>query len=113
LTTAFKILSAEDWAAFREAGVFAGSAVDRADGYIHLSTAAQFAETAGKHYRGQTDMTAVEIDLDALGAAVVWEPSRGGQLFPHVYGVLPLTAAVAHRGFDVGEDGTVVEHGRV
>ncbi len=70
-------------------GVFAGSEVDRRDGYIHLSTAEQAQETAQRHFLGQGDLIVLEIDGAALQPPLVWEPSRGGALFPHLYGTLP------------------------
>ena len=101
----FKIISTGDWSAFRAAGRYAGSAVDLADGYIHMSTAAQVAETARKHYAGRDDLMLLTIDLDALGEALKWEPSRGGALFPHLYADLPLSAVTAALRFSVGADG--------
>jgi len=89
---AFKIMTAAQWAAFTRDGVFAGAPVDLADGYIHLSTAAQLEETLTKHFSDQADLVIVEIDLTALGDTVRWEVSRGDQLFPHVYGELPISA---------------------
>ena len=91
---AYKILTADQWADFQTTGVFKGAPVDLADGYIHMSTAEQLAETASKHFAGQTGLVFATIDLAALGEAVLWEPSRGGQLFPHLYGDLPLSAVV-------------------
>ena len=90
--TAFKILTADQWAAFEANGIFTGAPVDLADGYIHLSTADQLEGTLSKHFAGQTNLTIAEIDLSALGDTVRWEVSRGNQLFPHIYGVLPMTA---------------------
>jgi uncharacterized protein (DUF952 family) len=92
---AYKILTAEQWAAFSAAGEFAGAPVDLADGYIHLSAEDQVAGTLAKHFAGQASLVLATVDLTALGDAVKWEVSRGGALFPHVYGVLPL-AAVRH-----------------
>ena len=89
---AFKILTADQWAAFERDGIFTGAPVDLADGYIHLSTAGQLEETLAKHFAGQTNLVVAEIDLDALGETVRWEVSRGHQLFPHIYGVLPMRA---------------------
>ena len=89
---AFKILTAHQWAAFERDGVFTGALVDLADGYIHLSTSGQLDETLAKHFAGQENLVVAEIDLDALGETVRWETSRGGQLFPHIYGVLPMGA---------------------
>ncbi len=84
----YKILSRAEWTQAQAAGVFEGSAVDHADGFIHFSSAAQAAETARRHFAGQADLVVLEIEADDLGAALVWEPSRGGDLFPHLYGAL-------------------------
>ena len=89
---AYKILTAGQWRGWQAAGVFEGAPIDLEDGYIHLSAAEQVAETHEKHFAGLHDLMLVEVDLDALGDAVRWEPSRGGQLFPHVYGTIPLDA---------------------
>jgi uncharacterized protein (DUF952 family) len=88
--TAFKILTAPQWARFEEDGVFTGAPVDLADGYIHLSTADQLDETLARHFAGQIGLVIAEVDLHALGEVVKWEVSRGGALFPHVYGALPM-----------------------
>ena len=93
-STAYKILTADQWAAFERDGVFTGAPVDLADGYIHMSTADQLDETIAKHFAGQTNLTIAEIDLAALGDTVRWEQSRGGALFPHVYGVLPMSVVL-------------------
>lgn len=93
--TAFKVLTTEQMEAL-EAGSFDGAPVDVADGYIHLSTFDQLTETVDKHFVGQDGLHVAEVDLDALGEAVKWEPSRGGQLFPHLYGPLPLHVVVAY-----------------
>lgn len=108
---AFKIIAAEEWPAIAETGAYGGSVVDLADGFIHLSTESQFAETASKHYAGRDDLMSLTIDLSALGETVVWEPSRGGQLFPHIYGVLPALAVKARRLFRVDADGVLHEEG--
>lgn len=92
---AYKILTAAQWAQWQETGTFTGAPVDLADGYIHLSAAAQVTETADKHFAGQSDLWVARVDLAALGDLVRWEASRGGALFPHVYGVLPLAVAIA------------------
>lgn len=93
----YKIVAREEWRAAETAGVYAGSAVDRADGYIHFSEATQLRETARKHYAGRDDLLLVTIDTDRLDPAPIWEPSRGGALFPHLYGLLPVAAAVEVR----------------
>ena len=83
-----------DWAAAQAAGVYTGSADDARDGFIHFSTREQVAGTLAKHFVGQRDLVLVTIDPERIGAALIWEPSRGGALFPHLYGDLPVTAAV-------------------
>lgn len=84
----FKICAADAWRAAQRDGGYKGSAVDLEDGYIHLSSAAQVEETARKHFSGQTDLVVVAFDSEALGGKLAWEPSRGGALFPHYYGIL-------------------------
>ena len=104
---AFKLVDRAEWEAARAAGAYAGSAVDLADGYIHMSSAAQLAETARRHYRGRTDLVLVAVDLAALGEALKWEASRGGDLFPHLFAPLPLSAAREERGLSVDADGVL------
>lgn len=99
MSVAYKIIDVVEWEAAKDAGAYAGSAVDLADGYIHMSTADQLAETARKHYAGRTGLMLLTVDLAALGEAVVWEPSRGGALFPHIYGDLPVEAVTAAAPF--------------
>lgn len=86
----YKIVPASLWRATEAAGVFTGSPVDVHDGFIHFSTAAQLDETARKHFAGQHDLLLVTLDGSQLDLR--WEPSRGGALFPHLYGPLPLSA---------------------
>jgi uncharacterized protein (DUF952 family) len=95
-TTAYKVLTQAQMDALEADGSFAGAPVDLADGYIHLSTAEQLTGTVDKHFAGQDDLHIVAVDLDALEGAVRWEESRGEQLFPHLYGKLPLDAVVAY-----------------
>lgn len=99
-TLAYKIIDAAEWREALAEGLYTGSEVDRADGYIHLSTGAQLGETARKHYAGRTNLMLLTVDLPALGDAVVWEPSRDGALFPHIYGPLPVAAVRAAVTFD-------------
>lgn len=107
-TTAYKVLTADQMAALERDGSFAGAPVDLADGYIHLSTAAQLTETVDRHFAGQTDLHVAAVDLEALGDAVRWEAARGGQLFPHLYGgSLLLEAVYAYGPLMRGADGTV------
>lgn len=105
MTVAYKLLDRTEWDAARASGQYPGSEVDRIDGYIHMSSAEQLAETARRHYRGRSDLVLVEVDLEALGPALKWEASRGGALFPHLYGPLPVSAAVRERGFSVDAEG--------
>ncbi len=88
--TIYKILPRDMWGAAVSAGVFSGSAVDIADGFIHFSTETQARETAAKHFAGVRDLVLVAVPEAALGGAIKWEPSRGGDLFPHLYGPLPV-----------------------
>lgn len=101
----YKILAREEWAAAEAAGAFAGSAVDLTDGYIHFSTAAQAPETARRHFAGQAGLVVLEIEAGDLGEALVWEPSRGGDLFPHLYGPLPIDRVRAVTDAPLGADG--------
>src|SRR5207302_5095959 len=73
----------EEWRAAQETGIYAGSDQDRADGFIHFSTAAQVMASAAKHRAGQHDLMLLAVDPAALGVALRWEPARGGDLFPH------------------------------
>lgn len=95
--TAYKILTAQQWAQFQADGIFYGAPVDLADGYIHLSGAEQLQGTLDKHFAGQSDLVIAEVDLAALGDLVKWEVSRGDALFPHIYGALPLAAVIGTR----------------
>ena len=105
MTRIYKILTRAEWRDAEAAGAFAGSAVDLADGYIHFSTAAQAPETARRHFAGQGDLVVLEVESDDLGEAVVWEPSRGGDLFPHLYGALSASVVRAVREAPLGPDG--------
>ncbi|MFM8543262.1 MAG: DUF952 domain-containing protein [Chakrabartia sp.] len=95
---AYKIFTAAQWGQFQADGVFAGAPVDLADGYIHLSTIDQLQGTLDKHFAGQTGLVIAEIDLGLLGDTIRWEASRGGALFPHNYGSLPLSAVLSFQG---------------
>jgi len=101
----YKIVGAQEWRAALASGVFAGSAVDLADGYIHFSDAAQAPETAAKWFSRAPDLILVAVETAALGAALKWEPSRGGQSFPHLYAPLPLEAVLWAKPLPLGPDG--------
>ena len=103
--TIYKICNAASWREAQRAGVFNGAPVDLADGYIHFSTAGQVAETAARHFAGMADLVLVAVDAAALGAALRYEPSRGGAMFPHLYGKLPLSAVRWVKPLPLGPDG--------
>ena len=88
---AYKVLTADEWVAL-DADTFQGAPIDKADGFIHLSTASQLTATVDRHFSGQQGLVIAAIDLTALGDSVRWESSRHGQLFPHIYA--PLTRKV-------------------
>ena len=92
--TAYKILTSDQWAQFQADGVFHGAPVDLADGYIHMSAVNQVQGTLDKHFGGQTPLVVAEVDLAVLGDTIKWEASRGGALFPHIYGPLPMAAVM-------------------
>lgn len=92
MTTIYKICERRAWQAAEAERAFGGSADDARDGFIHFSTAAQLAETAAKHFANQTGLILVAVDAERLGPQLKWEPSRGGALFPHLYGPLSLEA---------------------
>ena len=106
MTRVYKILKREEWEAAVRAGRFDGAAIDLADGYIHLSTAVQAEETARRHFAGQAGLVLARFDAAALGAGLKWEPSRGGDLFPHVYGSLDPALAEAVTDIELDADGT-------
>jgi uncharacterized protein (DUF952 family) len=101
----YKILPAPLWREAERAGCFRGSEVDLRDGFIHFSTAEQVEETAHKHFAGQGDLLLVRVDAAKLGDGLKWEPSRGGALFPHLYGELDVTAVAKVELLPLGPDG--------
>ena len=100
----FKIVAADEWREAEAAGVFTGAAADRADGFIHFSTAEQAPETAAKWFAGRDNLILAAVDAEVLGADLRWEPSRGGALFPHLYAALPMSAVVWSRPLKLGAD---------
>lgn len=91
----YHMCRADEWRRAVAEGSYAGSSQDKADGFIHFSTAAQIVESADKHRAGQTGLVLLTVDPTALGSALRWEPSRHGQLFPHLYSPLPVAAVVS------------------
>jgi len=94
-----------EWEAAQAAGTYTGSSQDKADGFIHFSGAGQVAASVAKHRAGQDGLVILEADAAALGQALKWEPSRGGQLFPHLYGTLPVSAVVRVADVPLRPDG--------
>jgi uncharacterized protein (DUF952 family) len=101
----YHMCRAEEWRTAERAGRYEGSSQDAADGFIHFSTAAQIVESAAKHRTGQTGLVLLAVDAAALGPDLRWEPSRGGALFPHLYGALPLAAVRRVSPLVLGRDG--------
>ena len=104
-TTIYKICSAELWQEAEQAGLFRGAPLDARDGFIHFSTAPQVAETAARHFAGATGQVLVAVDVATLGERLKWETSRGGDLFPHLYGALSLEAVLWAVPLPLGPDG--------
>jgi len=102
----YKICPASAWREAERQGVFRGSADDIRDGFIHFSLASQVAETARKHFFGQTGLFLIEIDADTLGDTLRWEPSRNDELFPHLYGELDLGAVIVVLDLRARSDGS-------
>ena len=94
-----KLLRPEEWASFQATGEFAGSPDDLRDGYIHLSTPEQAPATAAKWFADVDGLMDIRFDSAALGADLKWEPSRGGQLFPHYYNVLKMEQVISAQPF--------------
>ncbi len=101
----FHVCPRTAWAAAAATGRYDGSADDRRDGFIHFSTADQLVESVAKHRAGQDGLVLVGVEAEALGPALKWEPSRGGALFPHLYGPLPVEAVAFVRDLPLGPDG--------
>ena len=102
----YKIATSDSYAPAHHAGHYAGMPIDAADGYMHFSTAAQLSETLRLHFKGQSDLVLLGVRVDELGKNLVWEPSRGGQLFPHLYGgPLDLAAVAWEEAISVDAEG--------
>lgn len=101
----YKICPQALWREAEDAGRFTGAPIDHQDGYIHFSTISQVAETASRHFAGQDDLLLITVEADRLGDALRYEPSRGGDLFPHLYGPLPLDAVTAVDALPLDPDG--------
>jgi uncharacterized protein (DUF952 family) len=106
MAVVFKIMGERDFIASKKGGFVVPAAIDRADGFIHLSAEDQVLETARLYFAGRDDLVAVGFDAAALGPALKWEASRGGALFPHYYGALSLAQSVKSSRLDRRADGT-------
>jgi uncharacterized protein (DUF952 family) len=104
-TPIYHMCRADEWDAALRAGSYAGSSQDKADGFIHFSSAAQIVASAAKHRAGQDDLVLIEVPDEALGAALKWETSRGGASFPHLYGALDVTKVARAAALKLGPDG--------
>ncbi|OXE37410.1 MAG: dihydroorotate dehydrogenase [Phenylobacterium zucineum] len=105
MTLIYKILPRAEWDEAQAKGRFEGSAVDVVDGYIHFSTAVQAPETARRYFKDLPDLIVLGVEADDLGAALRWEPSRGGDLFPHLYGPLDCDHVLDARDAPLGDGG--------
>ncbi len=106
MTVIYKIATRTLWREAEAAGTFTGAPIDVEDGYIHFSTAEQVRETARRHFAGVDDLVIAAIDSGRLGAELRHEPSRGGQLFPHLYAPLSLDAVLWVKPLPLGADGS-------
>jgi len=103
----YKIATTASYSPARKSGAYAGMPVDAADGYMHFSTAGQLGETLRRHFAGQSDLVLLAVRAAELGDDLIWEPSRGGALFPHLYGrPLPTTAVAWEAPISVAADGS-------
>ena len=102
----YKILTRDEWSAAQDLGEFIGSEVDRRDGFIHFSAAAQLHDTARLHFSGVQGLVVLEVREEELGDSLRWEPSRGGILFPHVYGPLAVEQVIEVYDAPLDEAGT-------
>ena len=103
--TIFHICRIDEWRSAVEKGIYKGSSQDQADGFIHFSTSDQIVESAAKHRAGQNNLVLITVDGDLVENSLKWEPSRGGDLFPHLYCDLPMNAVLKVEKLPLGPDG--------
>lgn len=106
----YKVATEESYAPARADGIYAGMPIDAADGYMHFSTIDQLKETLSRHFRGQSGLVLLAVrTADLAGNDLVWEPSRGGALFPHLYNrPVPLSAVAWEATISVDSEGNTV-----
>jgi uncharacterized protein (DUF952 family) len=107
MTIVYKICARAEWRAAEARGSYDGSAIDREDGFIHFSAADQVRETASRHFAGRSDLFLIAFDADRFGNRLKWEPTRGGDLFPHLYGAIDTSLALWVRPLLLSADGHV------
>ena len=107
----YKIFRRAEWVAFRDAGETAGAPIDVTDGYIHFSTAAQVAQTVAKYFAAESDLVLLALDSTRLGPALMWEPARGGALFPHLYRRLIRADVLWDKSLPLGATGHIFPEG--
>ncbi|MEM9385607.1 MAG: DUF952 domain-containing protein [Pseudomonadota bacterium] len=101
----FKIEHAQAWREAKRAGVYAGAPIDRRDGFIHFSAATQVSGTLERYFADRSDLLLIAVDTSRCGDALLWEVSRGGERFPHLYATLSMEAVVGVE--PIGADGTL------
>lgn len=101
----YKVIDGDTWSEVEAAGQFVGAEIDLADGFIHFSTAAQVEDTVAKHFADRVNLVLVAVDAEKLGEQLKWEPSRGGDLFPHCYGAMSLDAVLSVVDLPLGKGG--------
>jgi uncharacterized protein (DUF952 family) len=106
LGTIYKVCDVNEWRDAVRSGTYAGSSDDVRDGFIHFSTAGQLAETLRRHFSGRDGLVLVSVSVAHLGEQLRWEPSRGGDLFPHLYGKLDPASASRVDDLPLRADGT-------
>ena len=105
MSAIFHMARVAEWRDAEARGRYPGSAEDRADGFIHFSTAGQVRESAAKHRTGESGLVLVACDPNALGEALKWEEARGGQIFPHLYGAIPMSTVLWTAPLPLDADG--------
>ncbi|WP_409562398.1 DUF952 domain-containing protein [Hyphomicrobium sp. MC8b] len=101
----FKIATVREWSKATIDGVYTGSVDDRRDGFIHLSAQHQLPGTLEKHFKDKGDLVLIAFEASTLGPELKWEQSRGGDLFPHLYGNLSVSEAMWQRHLQNDENG--------
>lgn len=108
MTIIYKVCPITEWNAAQKTSSYGGSPIDEIDGFMHFSAPQQVRETVRRHFKGQSDLVLLTVDAEALGPALRWEPSRGGDLFPHLYGPLAVTHVSKAEPLPLGPDGAHV-----